>query len=99
MLDVAEIIFQTCKTYLLQQGKFLLMLFVLIAVAISYYLVGFGGADEYRVHRPNRSGTQLYPAEDKKIPDDVLDQAGAAERRKSSDGKERRSSRRLQGPA
>src|SRR5688500_17280583 len=25
MLDVAEIIFQTCKTYLLQQGKFLLM--------------------------------------------------------------------------
>ena len=31
MLDVAEIIFQTCKTYLIQQGKFLLMLFVLIA--------------------------------------------------------------------
>src|SRR5262245_17643922 len=30
MLDVAEIIFQTCKTYLIQQGKFLLMLFVLI---------------------------------------------------------------------
>ena len=33
MLDVAEIIFQTCKTYLIQQGKFLLMLFVIIAVA------------------------------------------------------------------
>lgn len=43
MLNVAEIIFQTCKTYLLQQGKFLLMLFVLIAAAISYYLLGFGG--------------------------------------------------------
>lgn len=42
MLDVAEIIFQTCKTYLLQQGKFLLMLWVLIAMAISYYLLGFG---------------------------------------------------------
>ena len=27
MLDIAEIIFQTCKTYLIQQGKFLLMLF------------------------------------------------------------------------
>lgn len=40
MLDIAEIIFQTCKTYLIQQGKFLLMLFVLIAVAISYYLLG-----------------------------------------------------------
>jgi K(+)-stimulated pyrophosphate-energized sodium pump len=41
MLDVAEIIFQTCKEYLIQQGKFLLMLFVFIAVAIAYYLVGF----------------------------------------------------------
>lgn len=41
MLDVAEVIFQTCKTYLIQQGKFLLMLFVLIACAISYYLLGF----------------------------------------------------------
>src|SRR5687767_1222193 len=41
MLDVADIIYATCKTYLLQQGKFLLMLFVLIAIAISYYLLGF----------------------------------------------------------
>jgi K(+)-stimulated pyrophosphate-energized sodium pump len=41
MLDVAEVIFQTCKTYLIQQGKFLLMLWVLIAAAISYYLLGF----------------------------------------------------------
>ena len=30
MLNVAEIIFQTCKTYLIQQGKFLLMLFAII---------------------------------------------------------------------
>ncbi len=41
MLNVAEIIYQTCKTYLIQQGKFLLMLFVLIAAAIAYYLLGF----------------------------------------------------------
>ncbi len=40
MLDVAEIIFQTCKTYLIQQGRFLLMLFVLIGSAMAYYLVG-----------------------------------------------------------
>jgi K(+)-stimulated pyrophosphate-energized sodium pump len=40
MLDVAEVIFQTCKTYLIQQGKFLLMLWVLIAIAMSYYLLG-----------------------------------------------------------
>lgn len=40
MLNVAEIIFQTCKTYLLQQGKFLLMLFVLIGGAMTYYFMG-----------------------------------------------------------
>jgi Na+/H+-translocating membrane pyrophosphatase len=39
MLDVAEIIFQTCKTYLIQQGKFLLMLFAIIAVLMSYYFL------------------------------------------------------------
>src|SRR4051794_27073306 len=37
MLDVAEVIFQTCKTYLIQQGKFLLMLFAFIATAIAFY--------------------------------------------------------------
>ncbi|MBY0526890.1 MAG: sodium/proton-translocating pyrophosphatase [Gemmataceae bacterium] len=41
MLDISEVIFQTCKTYLIQQGKFLLMLFVLIAGALAYYLLGF----------------------------------------------------------
>src|SRR5471030_880366 len=43
MLDVAEIIFQTCKTYLIQQGKFLLMLFAIIAVLMSYYFLGLKG--------------------------------------------------------
>src|ERR1051325_10419221 len=32
MLAVSAIIFQTCKTYLIQQGKFLLMLFAIIAM-------------------------------------------------------------------
>jgi K(+)-stimulated pyrophosphate-energized sodium pump len=49
MLNVAETIFQTCKTYLIQQGKFLLMLFVLIAAAISFYLVGFGHENKYEL--------------------------------------------------
>jgi len=40
MLDVAEVIFQTCKTYLIQQGKFLLMLFAIMSVAMSYYFIG-----------------------------------------------------------
>lgn len=43
MLDIAEIIFQTCKTYLIQQGKFLLLLFGLIALAMTYYFLGLKG--------------------------------------------------------
>jgi K(+)-stimulated pyrophosphate-energized sodium pump len=39
MLDVAEIIFQTCKTYLIQQGKFLVMLFFIIGAAMTYYFI------------------------------------------------------------
>ena len=39
MLDVADTIYKTCRTYLLQQGKFLIILFAIIAVAIVYYLV------------------------------------------------------------
>src|SRR3972149_5254126 len=37
MLDVADVIFQTCKTYLIQQGKFLIILEIFIGVCIAYY--------------------------------------------------------------
>ncbi len=37
MLDVANIIFQTCRTYLIQQGRFLTVLFLIIAAIISFY--------------------------------------------------------------
>jgi len=37
MLDVAEIIFQTCQTYLLQQGKLLAILEIFIGACIVYY--------------------------------------------------------------
>ncbi len=40
MLDVAETIYQTCKTYLKQQVKFLVMLFGIITLAMGYYFVG-----------------------------------------------------------
>ncbi len=43
MLDISEIIFQTCKTYLIQQGKFLMMLFAIISLAMMYYFVGLQG--------------------------------------------------------
>jgi K(+)-stimulated pyrophosphate-energized sodium pump len=37
MLDIAEVIFQTCKTYLIQQGKFLVILEIFIGACIVYY--------------------------------------------------------------
>lgn len=37
MLDVADVIFQTCKTYLIQQGKFLIILEIFIGICIAYY--------------------------------------------------------------
>jgi K(+)-stimulated pyrophosphate-energized sodium pump len=37
MLDIAQVIFETCKTYLFQQGKLLIVLFVFIAVCVSFY--------------------------------------------------------------
>src|SRR5688572_26283034 len=37
MAGVSQIIWETCKTYLFQQGKFLAMLWVLIAVCMGYY--------------------------------------------------------------
>ncbi len=47
MLKVAEIIFTTCRTYLVQQGKFLVMLFIFIALCMGFYFLvlqgkGFG---------------------------------------------------------
>ena len=40
MLEVSETIFQTCKTYLAQQAKFLAILFAIIAATMSYYFIG-----------------------------------------------------------
>ena len=43
MLKVAGTIYQTCRTYLLQQGKFLVMLFGLIAIVLCVYFFGLVG--------------------------------------------------------
>lgn len=37
MLNVANTIYETCKTYLVQQGKFLVLLFAFIGVCIAFY--------------------------------------------------------------
>ena len=50
MLDVADVIYETGKTYLIQQGKFLAILFLFIGAAVAFYFgylsdahFGFGG--------------------------------------------------------
>jgi len=48
MLDVSDTIFETCKTYLTQQGKFLLILLVFIGACVAFYygfLQGKGAGD------------------------------------------------------
>jgi K(+)-stimulated pyrophosphate-energized sodium pump len=37
MLEISELIYETCKTYLITQGKFLLILWLFIAVVIVLY--------------------------------------------------------------
>ncbi len=37
MLEISELIYETCKTYLLTQGKFLLVLWVFIGAIITFY--------------------------------------------------------------
>ncbi|MBI2083492.1 MAG: sodium-translocating pyrophosphatase [Deltaproteobacteria bacterium] len=39
MLDISSLIYETCKTYLLQQGKFLVLLEIFIGAAIFYYFL------------------------------------------------------------
>ncbi len=46
MRQISELIWQTCKTYLLKQGQFLIVLWVFIAIVIGVYfglLSGFSG--------------------------------------------------------
>lgn len=54
MLDVAQVIYKTCSTYLKQQGKFLFKLFIFIGIAVAAYFgflakgedgTGFGVGD------------------------------------------------------
>ncbi|MBK9293541.1 MAG: sodium-translocating pyrophosphatase [Oligoflexia bacterium] len=49
MLDVSSLIYETCKTYLLTQGRFLIILEVLIGAAIFYYFFGLQHMELSRV--------------------------------------------------
>jgi K(+)-stimulated pyrophosphate-energized sodium pump len=45
MLDVAQVIFETAKTYLIQQGKFLAILFLFIGTVVAFYFGWLSDAD------------------------------------------------------
>jgi K(+)-stimulated pyrophosphate-energized sodium pump len=49
MREVSELIYETCKTYLIQQGKFLAILELFIAVIIVLYFGVLSGMDAMRV--------------------------------------------------
>jgi K(+)-stimulated pyrophosphate-energized sodium pump len=49
MLEVSELIYETCKTYLATQGKFLVILEVLISVIIVFYFGFLKGMESYKV--------------------------------------------------
>jgi len=49
MREISELIYETCKTYLVQQGKFLALLEVFIAVIIVLYFGVLSGMDAQRV--------------------------------------------------
>ena len=42
MLEVSELIYETCKTYLITQGKFIIILEVLLAIIIAVYFANTG---------------------------------------------------------
>jgi K(+)-stimulated pyrophosphate-energized sodium pump len=46
MLEVSELIYETCKAYLVQQGKFLMMLWVFIGVIVAVYFGKLASAGE-----------------------------------------------------
>ncbi|HEV2434438.1 MAG TPA: sodium-translocating pyrophosphatase, partial [Verrucomicrobiae bacterium] len=50
MGNVSHIIWETCKTYLLQQGKFLVALWILIALCMVYYFIGLPWSNPAKTH-------------------------------------------------
>jgi K(+)-stimulated pyrophosphate-energized sodium pump len=49
MLDISELIYGTCKTYLFTQGKFIIILWVLVAIIIAVYFHGLQKMENAKV--------------------------------------------------
>src|SRR5215467_10483339 len=48
MRDISELIYETCKTYLVTQGRFLMILWIFIAVIVTFY---FGALQHFTVQQ------------------------------------------------
>jgi hypothetical protein len=55
MLEISELIYETCKTYLVTQGKFILILWAFIAVVIAAYFGWLAPVPGNRLPSPCRS--------------------------------------------
>ena len=65
MAEVSELIYATCKTYMLTQGKFLLFLELFIALIILAYFggvqqLGAGEAVDVLAHNPRRKNASVH---------------------------------------
>ncbi|MGA2092009.1 MAG: sodium-translocating pyrophosphatase [Sedimentisphaerales bacterium] len=49
MLEISELIYGTCKTYLLTQGKFIIILWILVGIIIAVYFNGLRKMDGSKV--------------------------------------------------
>jgi K(+)-stimulated pyrophosphate-energized sodium pump len=49
MLDISELIYGTCKTYLFTQGKFIVILWILVGIIIAVYFKGLQKMDNTKV--------------------------------------------------
>src|SRR4051812_47629140 len=49
MLEISELIYETCKTYLITQGKFLLILEIFIGVIIAFYFGFLQSMEAFKV--------------------------------------------------
>jgi K(+)-stimulated pyrophosphate-energized sodium pump len=49
MLEISELIYGTCKTYLLTQGKFIIILWILVAIIIAVYFHGLQKMENTKV--------------------------------------------------
>src|SRR5678816_4294343 len=49
MREISELIYETCKTYLLTQGRFLMLLWIFIGAAITFYFGFLVHLEAYKV--------------------------------------------------